>query len=176
MRRRAARRSVEPSHLTSDPISVYTHIMTRDRATVDANEAVHCTCFSVRKAARAVTQLYDAALEPSGLRATQFSLLASLRIGGPLTISRLAEAMVMDRTTLTRNLRPLDKQGLVSVAPGRDRRTRQVRLTARGRTRFTQAFPLWQRAQAQMAKGLGAARRKHLLSDLDMAVATAQRT
>ncbi len=140
---------------------------------MDATETVNCTCFGLRKAARAVTQLYDAALEPSGLRATQFSLLASLRIGGPLTISRLAEAMVMDRTTLTRNLRPLERQGLVAVAPGRDRRTRRVRLTARGRTRFTQAFPLWQRVQAKMTRGLGAARRKQLLSDLDMAVAAA---
>ena len=147
--------------------------MARNRATVEVSEAVHCTCFGLRKAARAVTQLYDAALEPSGLRATQFSLLASLRIEGPLTISRLAEAMVMDRTTLTRNLRPLDKQGLVAVAPGRDRRTRRVRLTARGRTRFTQAFPLWQRVQARMTRGLGAARRKHLLAELDMAVAAA---
>ena len=79
----------------------------------------------------------------------------------------------MDRTTLTRNLRPLDKQGLVAVSPGRDRRTRQVRLTARGRTRITQAFPLWQRAQARMTRGLGGPRRKHLLADLDMAVAAA---
>ncbi len=140
---------------------------------MDVSEAVHCTCFGLRKAARAVTQMYDAALEPSGLRATQFSLLAKLRIEGPLTISRLAEAMVMDRTTLTRNLRPLDRQGLVAVAPGRDRRTRQVRLTARGRTRFTQAFPLWRRAQARLTRGLGAARCKHLLSDLDLAVAAA---
>ncbi len=147
--------------------------MTDYDGTLDASEAAGCACFNLRKAARAVTQLYDAALEPSGVRATQFSLLATLRLGGPLTISRLAEAMVMDRTTLTRNLRPLEKQGLVAVAPGRDRRTRQVRLTAQGRTRFMQAFPLWQRAQARMTRGLGAARRERLLSELDMAIAAA---
>ena len=148
--------------------------MARRGETVDVNEAAGCVCFNLRKAARAVTQLYDAALEPSGLRATQFSLLATLHFGGPLAVSRLAEAMVMDRTTLTRGLQPLERQGLIAVAEGRDRRTRRVRLTTRGRKRLTQAFPLWRTVQARVTRGLGAARRGRLLSELDMAVSAAQ--
>ncbi len=139
----------------------------------DESEAAGCTCFNLRKAARAVTQLYDATLEPSAIRATQFSLLATLRFAGKLPISRLAEAIVMDRTTLTRNLRPLEKHGLVAVAPGRDRRTREVRLTARGRKRLARAVPLWRKAQAHMSRALGAARRGRLLSELDLAIAAA---
>ncbi len=147
--------------------------MTEGGKTFDEVEAAGCTCFNLRKAARAVTQLYDAALEPGAIRATQFSLLATLYFGGPLPVSRLAEAMVMDRTTLTRNLGPLEKQGLVAVAPGRDRRTRQVRLTARGRKRLAQAVGLWRKAQAHMSRALGGARRERLLSDLDLAIAAA---
>ena len=132
----------------------------------DMAEAADCVCFNLRKSARAVTQLYDAALKPSGLRATQFSLLAKLHGVGPLTISKLAKALVMDRTTLTRNLLPVEKDGLVAVVPGRDRRSRQVRLTARGRTRLAAALPLWRRAQSRVVGALGEARSSHLLGEL----------
>ncbi|MEE8273100.1 MAG: MarR family transcriptional regulator, partial [Alphaproteobacteria bacterium] len=99
--------------LTALEIGVYTPIvMTKHhspgKSRDDAREAAICTCFNLRKAARAVTQLYDAALGPSGLRATQFSLIAALGVRGAPTISQLAKAMVMDRTTLTRNLKPLE--------------------------------------------------------------------
>ncbi len=156
---------------------VYTPIMTRPihqlKPGSAARETTKCACFNLRKAARAITQLYDAALEPSRLRATQFSLLAVLRAMGEPTISRLAKAMVMDRTTLTRNLRPLEKLGLLEVIAGKDRRTRHVGLTVLGRDRLATAFPLWREAQARVAKGLGAARRERLLSDLAGVVAIA---
>lgn len=140
----------------------------------EAPDTSGCVCFSLRKSARAVSQLYDAALEPCGLRVTQFSLLASLRAGGPLTVSKLAEAMVMDRTTLTRNLAPVARQGLVKVAPGRrDKRTKEVALTARGRKRLSQAYPLWTIAQNHMMKALGAKRIDQLLFDLGVARAAA---
>ncbi len=140
----------------------------------DSPDTAACVCFALRKSARAVTQLYDAALDPSGLRATQFSLLAVLRAGGPLTISKLAEAMVMDRTTLSRNLGPVQKLGLVKIAPGRrDKRTKEVSLTARGAKRLSKADPLWIDAQAHMRKAMGARRSDHLLSELDMASAAA---
>ena len=133
-----------------------------------------CVCFALRKSARAVTQIYDAALGPSGLRATQFSLLAVLRAGGPLTVSKLAEAMVMDRTTLTRNITPVERRGLVKTAPGRrDKRTRVVSLTAKGRKRLSQADPLWTAVQAHMRKALGAKRSDQLLFELDIAAAAA---
>ena len=143
-------------------------------ALVDSPDTAACVCFALRKSARAVTQLYDAALDPSGLRATQFSLLAVLRAGGPLTISKLAEAMVMDRTTLTRNLGPVRKRGLVKIAPGRrDKRTKEVSLTVRGAKRLSKADPLWIDAQAHMRKAMGARRSDHLLAELDMASAAA---
>ena len=133
-------------------------------ATTDTPQA--CLCFNLRKAARAVTQLYDAALEPAGLRATQFSLLAVLAGRDAVTITDLARAMVMDRTTLTRNLRPLEKQGLVAIAPGDDRRTREVSLTRRGRQALKHATPRWRHAQTGMLDALGDRRARHLLGEL----------
>ena len=135
-----------------------------------AEAARGCVCFNLRRAARAVTQLYDAALEPSGLRATQFSLLVALHLAGPATISRLARALVTDRTTLTRNLKPLGKRGLVEIVAGADRRTRTVRLTGRGREALATALPRWRRVQAGLVGGLGAERWRRLMPDLAAAV------
>ncbi len=81
-----------------------------------------CACLNVRKAARAVTQLYDEVLQPSGLRATQFNLLVAIALAGEAPVTRLADALVMDRTTLTRNLKPLESQGLITIEAGTDRR------------------------------------------------------
>src|SRR5919106_4818042 len=85
-------------------------------------EASRCACFNLRKATRAVTQLYDDALRPSGLRCTQFSLLTLLRASGTVAMTELAEDAVMDRTTLARNLDILEREGLVRVRPGEDAR------------------------------------------------------
>lgn len=140
----------------------------------DSFDTADCVCFALRKSARAVTQLYDSTLAPCGLRATQFSLLAVLRFGGPLTISKLSEAMVMDRTTVTRNLAPVEKQGLVKISPGRrDRRTKEITITVKGRKRLSQAEPLWAVAQAHMIKAMGAKRSERLLFELDIASAAA---
>ena len=140
----------------------------------DGPDTANCVCFGLRKSARAVTQLYDAALEPAGLRATQFSLLSVLRSGGPLTVSKLAEALVTDRTTLSRNLSPVEKQGFVKIAPGRrDGRTKVVSLTARGAKRLSRAEPLWATAQAHMRNAMGAKRSDRLLFELDIASAAA---
>src|SRR5438445_9613884 len=89
-----------------------------------------CNCSALRQAARHVTRFYDAFLLPAGLRTTQFSILAKLRRFGPLTINALAAEMVMDRTTLGRNIRPLQRKGLVAVASGRrDHRRKELHLT-----------------------------------------------
>ena len=124
----------------------------------DTPDTAGCVCFALRKSARAVSQLYDAALAPSGLRATQFSLLASLRAGGRLTVSRLAEAMVMDRTTLTRNLKPLMGRGLIKSCKGQDRRQRPIEITSKGETVLARALPLWKQAHDQIVIGVGYAR------------------
>ncbi len=146
---------------------------TEQLAGVEAARA--CVCFNFRKAARAVTQLYDAALEPSGLRATQFSLLAALHLAGAVTISRLARGMVMDRTTLTRNLKPIEKQGFIEIVKGEDRRTRAVRLTPLGRDALALALPRWQRVQTDVTGTMGEGRWQRLMFDLSTAVAAAQR-
>src|ERR1700758_5379885 len=86
-----------------------------------------CTCLAVRQAARHVTQFYDQHLAPAGLRTTQFSILAKLKRHGPMTINALADQMVMDRTTLGRNILPLERDGLITIAPGdRDRRSKEL--------------------------------------------------
>jgi DNA-binding MarR family transcriptional regulator len=130
-----------------------------------------CACFNLRKATRAVTSLYDEVLRPTGLRATQFTLLMITKGFGSVSVTRLAEEAVMDRTTLTRNLGPLEKQGLIRVEEGQDRRVRKVTLTPRGHDTLVEAVPLWQVAQTQITKGLGEERLRQLLSNLDATVA-----
>lgn len=108
-----------------------------------------CNCLALRQAARHVTQFYDQFLAPAGLRTTQFSILAKLRHLGPMTISALAADLVMDRTTLGRNLQPLEREGLVAVVKGRtDRRSREIRLTDGGVERLRIAIEGWVKAQA----------------------------
>ncbi len=133
-----------------------------------------CTCFSLRKAARAVTQLYDERLREVGLRATQFTLLMVLRSLGEMTLSGLAERAVTDRTTLTRNLKLLQRRGLVGVRTGEDRRERLVSLTGKGAKALAEAFPLWDEAQAEMVYGLGEQRFARFLADLAEVVGVAR--
>ena len=130
-----------------------------------------CVGLNIRRANRAVSQFYDEVLRPSGLRATQFSLLARVMELQPVTINELAEAVLMDRTTLGRNLKPLQKQGLVRIAPGPDRRTRRVTATPEGGGALMRSLPLWQKAQAHMRKKLGADRADRLIADLREAIA-----
>ena len=118
-----------------------------------------CNCLAVRQAARHITQFYDQFLAPSGLRTTQFSILAELRRVGPMTINALAADLVMDRTTLGRNILPLERDGLVAVERGsRDRRTKALRLTEAGAARFRAAVKGWAQAQTQFETASGAKR------------------
>jgi DNA-binding MarR family transcriptional regulator len=124
-----------------------------------------CNCLAVRQAARHITQFYDAFLSPAGLRTTQFSILAKLRRLGPMTINALAAEMVMDRTTLGRNIRPLQREGLLAVAPGQsDRRSKELRLTEAGVERLRTAVGGWTRAQEQFGTVFGAERAAELRS------------
>ena len=132
-----------------------------------------CACANLRKAARAVTQLFDAALAPSGLKATQFTLLVTTRLTGESTINELAERMAMDRTTLSRNLKPLVRSGLLEMQPGEDGRTRLVRLTPAGEQALEEAYPLWQQAQQETISALGEERHEALLSDVARTVSLA---
>ena len=133
-----------------------------------------CTLANVRQASRALSQAYDAALQPADIKATQFTVLATLWKQGPLPLSRLADVMVMDRTTLTRNLQPLIKRKLVGTAPGEDRRVRNISLTPHGKQVLDRALPLWRKAQSQLVDGLGQKRWAGLLDDLSVAVSLTQ--
>ena len=115
-----------------------------------------CTCLAVRQAARHVTQFYDRHLAAAGLRTTQFSILAKLRRHGPMTINALAAEIVMDRTTLGRNILPLEREGLISVTASRtDRRSKELRLTQAGLERLQEAREGWRQAQTQFAAAFG---------------------
>lgn len=140
--------------------------MNRDKKMLDLTDCRNCACFSLRKAARAVTQLYDEILKPTGIRAAQFSLLVAAKAYGPVTVTRLAEMGVMDRTTLTRNLKPLERKGLVNVVSGKDQRTRLITLTILGQDALAGALPLWKKAQARVVEILGPQRWSSVQSDL----------
>lgn len=131
-----------------------------------AEIAATCACFNVRKAARAITQLYDDALRPSGLRATQFTLLVHLGGRGPTSVGELADHTVTDRTTLTRNLAILEERGLVEIRPGDDARVRLVELTPAGHRAVAAAVPLWEHAQDALAERLGGERVARLRESL----------
>ena len=130
------------------------------------SEVSGCACLNLRKAARAITQAYDTELRPTGLRATQFSLLATLATLEPATMGGLADRLAMDRTTLSRNLGPLQRRGLVTSRKGKDSRVRELSLTADGRAALEGAIPVWRRAQAQFAHMVGETEFKRLLSGL----------
>ena len=137
-----------------------------------------CICFNLRRGARAVTQYFDTLFQEHGLRATQFTLLGAIYLmeinNQKATISVLADGLVMDRTTLARNLKPLERDGLVEVEPGADQRTRVIMLTQTGRAKLAQVLALWEEGQAHFAETLGAANMLGLLRGIGAAVKATQ--
>ena len=118
-----------------------------------------CNCLAIRQAARHVTQLYDQLFAPVGLRATQFAILSRLRRQGPMTINALAGLLVMDRTTLGRNILPLQRDGLIEVvASPADRRRRELRLTDAGLAKHEAALECWSVAQQRFEVVFGGER------------------
>ena len=126
-----------------------------------------CICATIRMAARSVTVLYDEALRESGLRATQFHLLFEVESARETTVTRLTKRMLVDQTTLTRNIGLLEKRGLLEVAAGVDRRVKQVRLTEAGRERLQAAKPLWAEVQERVRGMMGPMEWERLGSQLD---------
>jgi DNA-binding MarR family transcriptional regulator len=128
-----------------------------------------CICIAIRKASRKLSARYDEALAPTGMNIAQFSLLRKLRRHGALSLTALGELVELDRSTLGRNLRVLEKMGLVTLGPGKDQRESVATLTAEGRDRLALGDPLWDQAQADIADRIGAdgvARIEALLSVL----------
>jgi DNA-binding MarR family transcriptional regulator len=138
-----------------------------------AESGRECNCFAVRAAARHVSQYYDRFLAPTGLRATQFSILAKLKRTGPLTISALAEDMVMDRTTLGRNILPLQRDGLITIEPAAsDRRAKELHVTRAGEKRLQAGRKRWAAAQKGFESAFGAKRAAELRAFLHAVVAS----
>src|SRR5215471_3729700 len=139
------------------PLDCSRHVMYMhdSRMMTDPGYVESCACHKVRMAARTVTRAYDDALRPVGLRATQLTVLVAVGKDISISITALAKLMEMDRTTLTRNLRPLEKQGLIAVGPEGWRRSRMLEITKKGQSRVREALPLWERAQASLKRKLG---------------------
>ena len=117
-----------------------------------------CLCTNLRRTARAISSIYDAALAPAGIKITQFSLLRAIERCEPIAISDLAEEVVLDRTTLARNLAPLERERLVTLTSGDDQRVTEVRLTRKGRERIEAALPLWAATQEDVGELLSPGR------------------
>lgn len=128
--------------------------------------AQNCAAANVRRASRAVTKLYGQFMAATGLEPTQYSLLVACSLTGGATVSKLADAFVMDRSALARNLAIMEKRGLVKVKPGEDRRTRKVALTPFGASTLAHAMPHWREAQSAVETQFGAERLQKLLSEL----------
>jgi DNA-binding MarR family transcriptional regulator len=129
-----------------------------------------CTCYRLRQAARLVSRTYDQFLAPCGISIGQFGMLVTLTAMEGESISKLAEALQMERTTLTRNLLPLQKLGYVAIEPGPDKRARALRLTETGRAALIAAKPMWQAAQRSLEHQLGRAEVKSLNATLEDAL------
>ena len=132
--------------------------------------AAECACFNFRKASRAVTQMYDTILAPSGMRSTQFTVLIGLALKDKITVTELADMLAIDRTTLTRGFKPLLKKGYIGFVSDADRRVRAMRLLSKGRKALTQALPLWKLAQRKVTAKFGGRRWSDLKRHLDDAV------
>ena len=130
----------------------------KNRLPATAGPPQACACGRLRRATRALTQLYDDLMAPAGLRVTQFSLLRTLARGGPMRITELATAQLLDRTALSRNLDPLVERGHVDIVQGEDARARDVAITRAGMAALKAAEVHWMRAQQEVARRVGTER------------------
>jgi DNA-binding MarR family transcriptional regulator len=135
-----------------------------------------CGCANLRRAARAISQLYDDALRDAGLSIAQFTLLQALALAGEPTQGRLGKILALDGTTLTRTLRTIERRGWIRRAEGEDRRSRIVALTSAGRAAFERAVPAWNRAQRVLRGRVGRRRWNGLMKELSRIAGTAPRS
>lgn len=126
-----------------------------------------CASFNFRRTARAVTRLYDQAFQKFGIRSTQFTILVALANAQPLSIGQLAQILVTDRTTLTRSLGLMQRQGLLSISPRSVKRQRFLNLTDQGEKVLAQALPEWRNTQERFVQMLGPDYWLHLHSELE---------
>lgn len=131
-----------------------------------SKEIESCLCMDVRAAARRLTERYDEALAPSGITITQFSQLHLIRSLGKPTLKELSAASDLERSTLGRNIRVMEKDGLVDLKPGDDARTRTIQISSKGNAAFKKAVPLWLEVQEERRNLIGAEERKQLVNQL----------
>jgi len=127
----------------------------KEKTTESPNYRIVCTWFNIRRASRAITQYFDNYLRPYGIRVTQGNILGILHFKGESSITELAEFLFMDRTTLTRNIKPLHRKGLLSVNSGSDKRTKILTITDKGSELIQKVFPHWKEANQHFIKGMG---------------------
>lgn len=132
---------------------------------MDINQ--ECLAFALRRTSRALSQIYDHALVKSGLRSTQFNLLTGMSLYQAKTLTELALWLVMDRTTLTRNLKPLERSGLITTLSTLDKRSKAYTLTEKGHELVAQALPLWNQLQFKVDEMIGTEHRKELIQKLN---------
>ena len=125
-----------------------------------------CACFNFRKASRSVTQLFDQVLAPTGLRSTQLVILISGKVLGPSSIARLARELVMDRSTLTRNLKPLLAMGLLKLSKPDNGKHKAVELTEEGCSALVRSVPYWEQAQNHLVTQFGTEQWNRIMTDL----------
>ena len=139
--------------------------MPAKRRVTEDEAATSCLCCKARMAARSVTRSYDKALRSTGLRITQFTVLVAASVSGGMALGQLAEILGLERTTLSRNLSVLVKEGLIEVA-NLDSRTRHIVLASAGKARLQAALPVWSRAQQRLQQKLGREKWRNLQEDL----------
>lgn len=138
--------------------------MSNAKATASLNTPFDdpCSCFYMRRAARMLTRQYAETMKAAGLKSSQFSILSILSHHGQLTISELAEKMGLERTSLSRNLRPMEKDGLISISDELEKRRRYIQLSSQGKAAYKKALPLWNKAQLQFQEQMGVQELKKL--------------
>lgn len=153
------------------------HVMTENLTNpilFDANDLAMCTCANLRKAARSVTKSFDNALRPFDLRSSQFTLLAMLSNSKKRPLTQLADALGMDRTTLTRNLKPLERRELIQIDSEKDLRVKNVSITNSGIQLFEDALPEWKSVQLLISEKLGQERWSGFIDDLSVTTSITQ--
>jgi len=141
--------------------------MKRTSSSLDLNGTGYCASFNFRRTARAVTSLYDMALEETGIRSTQFAILVGIAKNQPVSMGALADVLVIDSTTLTRSLRLLEKEGLVAISNRAAMRQRFLTITAKGKRTLARSLPAWRAAHARFVATIGSAYWIELRSELE---------
>src|ERR1041384_6794039 len=155
--------------MTIDNFSQEVHIHITMSKELDMSAAENCVCFNLRWVTRAVTQFYDVEMRRHGIRPTQGSILASLQAKDSWNMAELSDWLGMERTTLVRNLRPLQRDGFVNAAGGGRRNRVELTITTKGRKQIEKLAPAWKSAQRAVVNTLGEKRWSAILSDLETA-------